>query len=401
MKRGLLAGVGVTLVVGAVATVLVRASAHRAARAAHVARGETQLLVSNPAAAPVALFRAGRTLAEARPVTPDQGETWLAKANHFVEARYGRFRLLYPVPLEGLEYGSDAGDSFAVTVRAPAFDFPPPTDERWSRFVFVPGGPFAIGDRKNPGESHYVWATGFFLGAFEVTNGEFRRFLRDPQGFEDRGNWTGAGWQWKTAGRSQATAWLAPSDPEYRRFGQDDLPVVLVTWHEASAFGRWLTRRLGQGRWLYRLPTEAEWEKAARGPDTFDYGLGMALSEPEAALYNWRKNPGADVTLVGLAETEARFEPNRYGVYHASGNAAEWTQSVSRPFSRERPYRDDDRNDDTTPGPRVTRGGSWYSATTSRLLLAYREEFQPELASNDLGLRIAVLPLPGGPSRGR
>jgi len=396
MTRRWLAGVGIAVAIGTVAAVQGRNCAHEAARRAHVARGETELLVSNPGAVPIALFRAGPTLADARQVPLDPDGTWLPRANYFIEARHGQLRVFHPIPLRGLEYGSDAGDSFALAVRTPAVEFPPTVDGRWSRFVPVPGGPFAIGDRKNPGESHYVWVTGFFVDAFEVTNGEFRRFLRDPQGFEERGNWTHAGWQWKTTGRSQATAWLAPEDPDYARFGQDDLPVVLVTWHEANAYGRWLTRRLGRGRWLYRMLTEAEWEKAARGPDTFDYGLGMSLSEQEATLYNWRKNPGAEVTLVGVAETEERFKPNRYGIYHASGNAAEWTQSSSRPFSRERPYRDDDRNDDATPGARVARGGSWYSATTSRLLLPYREEFQPELASNDLGFRIAALPLPGG-----
>jgi formylglycine-generating enzyme required for sulfatase activity len=142
------------------------------------------------------------------------------------------------------------------------------------------------------------------------------------------------------------------------------------------------------------MPTEAEWEKAARGPDGFDYGLGMELSEPQAHLYNWRKNPGAEVTLVGDRETPSLYRANRYGLFHSSGNAGEWTQSVSRPYGREHPYRDDDRNDDESRGLRVTRGGSWYSATTSRLALGYREEFQPELASNDLGFRIAAFALP-------
>ncbi len=174
--------------------------------------------------------------------------------------------------------------------------------------------------------------------------------------------------------------------------------VTLVTWYEANAYGRWLTRRLGGGRWLFRLPTEAEWEKAARGPDGFDYGLGMELSEPQAGLYNWRKNPDAAVTLVDVEATRAAYRPNRYGVYHASGNAREWTQSVFRPYGEARPYADDDRNHDATEGLRVTRGGSWYSASAVRLQLAYREEFQPELSSDDLGFRLAAV-LGAGPGR--
>lgn len=150
---------------------------------------------------------------------------------------------------------------------------------------------------------------------------------------------------------------------------------------------------------MFRLPTDAQWEKAARGPDGFDYGLGMALSEPQADLYNWRKNPGAEVTVVGVEETVSRFRANRFGVYHASGNVAEWTQSVARPYNKRRPYRDDERNLDEASGTRTTRGGSWYSATTSRLHLAYREEFQPELSSNDLGFRVVALRIPGAQPR--
>jgi formylglycine-generating enzyme required for sulfatase activity len=234
-----------------------------------------------------------------------------------------------------------------------------------------------------------VFVPSFHLAAFELTNGEFRLFLAYPRGFEDRSNWTEAGWRWKASGLSQPTARLEPADPRYSRFGRDELPVMLVTWYEANAYCRWLTRRLGGGRWLFRMPTEGEWEKAARGPDGFDYGLGMELSEPQSSLYNWRKNPGAPVTLVGYGEEQ--FRTNRYGVYHASGNAREWTQSVFRRYNRDHPYRDDDRNADDADGMRVTRGGSWYSASAVRLQLAYREEVQPELSSDDLGFRLAAL----------
>ena len=70
----------------------------------------------------------------------------------------------------------------------------------------------------------------------------------------------------------------------------------------------------------------------------------MELSEPQSALYNWRKNPGAEVTLVGPGEKG--FRPNRFGVLHASGNAREWTQSAFRRYGSDHPYRDDDRNAD-------------------------------------------------------
>lgn len=371
-----------------------RAWARAHERSKRMATGEIEVRISSPA--PVALYRARDTLDTATRLEAPSAIQWLPPANYFAGVEHGGWTLWFPAPLAAQFRGPDRDGAFAITVRAPAFSAPPTLEEAPAGFVLVPAGPFLLGDSKNPGESHFVHVTTFFAGAFEVTNGEFRRFLADPRGYDTRENWTAEGWQWKLRDSSQATALLTPADDDFARFGPDDHPVVLVTWFEANAYARWLTHRLGGDRWLFRLPTEAEWEKAARGPDGFDYGLGTALSEPQAGVYNWRKNPGAEVTVVGFEETARRFRPNRYGVYHASGNAGEWIQSVSRPHNRKRPYRDDDRNLDATPGMRTTRGGSWYSATTSRLHLAYREEFQPELSSNDLGFRLVALPLPGG-----
>jgi formylglycine-generating enzyme required for sulfatase activity len=375
-----------------------RAEAARRARARHAARGETALRIVNPASASLALFRAGKDLDDAAAARIAPGETWLPEGRYFLEATKGPRRLHYPVTVGGAGEGPEPDGSWTVTVREPASDRPPVLDGAGLGFVFIPAGPFVLGDRQNPGQPHPVWVPAFYIAAFEVTNGEFRRFLADSRGYDDRANWTGAGWAWRQKGTSQATALLAPSHERHRRFGRGDLPVVLVTWYEASAYCRWLTRRLGGGRWLFRMPTEAEWEKAARGPDDFDYGLGMELSEPQSTLYNWRKNPGAAVTLVGLEGTHRDYKPNRYGVYQASGNAREWTQSVFHHYTRYRPWRDDDRNSDEATGMRVTRGGSWYSASAVRLQLAYREEFQPELSSDDLGFRIAAF-LGGGDSR--
>jgi formylglycine-generating enzyme required for sulfatase activity len=357
--------------------------------------GERRLRIA-PADATVVLYRAGATLDDAVPVPVGPGDTWLAEGDYFAEAHVGLWRLYYPVSVRAAREGPDADGTFQVTLRPISPEPPPRLDDDEPPYALVPAGPFEMGDRTTPRGPHYAFVSTFFLRVFETTNREFRRFLSTPDGYDDRENWTDAGWCWRARRTSQATALLRPADPDYERFGRDDLPVVLVTWYEANAYCRWLTRRLGQGRWLFRLPTEGKWEKAARGPDSFEYGLGRVLSEPQAGLYNWRKNPTAAVTLVDYATTRRHYRANRYGLYHLSGNAAEWTQSVHRPYSQQQPYREDDRNLDTADGLRATRGGSWYSATTSRLLADYGEEFQPELSSNDLGFRVAALPLPGG-----
>lgn len=397
MGRRSLAALALGVLLLGTAAAAARSASRRQERAERSRRGETSLVVTNLAAAEVSLYRAGEGTADAKPVELAPEETWLPEGRYFLEASRGGLSWFYPVPLGGSARGPDTAGAFAVTVRARGADGPPDVGPGSPPFAFVPAGHFEIGERKNPLERHYVWTTAFHVAVFEVTNGEFREFLADPDGDGSRASWTEAGWGWKGSGRSEATALLRPGDAAYPRFGRDDLPVVRVTWYEANAYARWLTRRLGAGRWLYRLPTEAEWEKAARGPDGFDYGLGNELSEPQAGLYNWKKNPEAAVTLVGWEETPGRYRANRFGLYHASGNAAEWTQTVARPYNRNRPYRDDDRVDDSAKGNRTTRGGSWYSATTSRLGLGYREDFLPQQTSEDLGFRIVALPLPASP----
>lgn len=170
--------------------------------------------------------------------------------------------------------------------------------------------------------------------------------------------------------------------------------MTWINWFEANAFCRWLTRTVAGKQWLFSLPTEAEWEKAARGPDNFDYGLGMTIGDDETSWYNWKKNPEAAVTVLGIKESANQFRPNRYGLYHASGNVTEWTQSVNRQFSSIQPYRDDERNHDDVAGLRVARGGSWYSASTANLLIPYRDAFQPEHSSQDIGVRLVARRLP-------
>jgi formylglycine-generating enzyme required for sulfatase activity len=285
LVTGALTVVLIAVLAGSGAFAFLREEQRRLARARRVAAGETALRVVNPSGARLALQRAGETLDDAARVELGTGDTWLPEGRYALEARTPGWRQLFPVAVDGSGQGPDEPDgSWTVTVRAPPAESPPQLGAFGLGFVFVPGGTFVIGERANPGQPHAVFVPSFHLGAFEVTNAEFRRFLSDPAGYDDPTSWTEAGWRWRQTGLSQPTARLAPGDARYPRFGRDELPVMLVTWYEANAYCRWLTRRLGGGRWLFRLPTEAEWEKAARGPDGFDYGLGMVLSEPQAEL---------------------------------------------------------------------------------------------------------------------
>jgi iron(II)-dependent oxidoreductase len=299
-----------------------------------------------------------------------------------------------PVPIYGYRAGPDEDGSFLITLRPPPIEYPARLLPHQLEFAYIPSGNFLFGDRLNPREPHYLWLTGYFINPFEVTNAEFREFLNDPTGYADSTNWSRTGKRWRAKNASQATALLQPKDADFQRFGQPDQPVVWVNWFEANAYCRWLTKKIGGGRWLYSLPTEAEWEKAARGPDNFDFGLSMQLSDAEIPWYNWKKNPDAVITVVGIQDSYSTYRPNRFGLYHLTGNAVEWTQSINRPFNREHPYGDDDRNHDDTAGLRVARGGSWYSASIAILYIPYRDAFQPEHSTQDIGFRIVAKLLP-------
>ncbi len=361
----------------------------------HYDREETELIISILTEAQIRLYQAGKTLSDTARVTEFNGERiWLPRGNYFLQITQDQKTFFVPVPIFGYRSGPDEAGSFFFTLRPPPTEYPPLLLANLPEFVYISSGNFLLGDRLNPREPHYVWLTGYFISPFEVTNAEFREFLNDPNGDADTTNWTNAGKRWRAKSSSQVTALLKPNDADYPRFGQPDQPVVWVNWFEANAFCRWLTKRIGNERWLYALPTEAEWEKAARGPDNFDYGLGMNISDAEIPLYNWMKNPDALVTVTGIQNSYPAYHPNRFGLYHISGNVVEWTQSINRSFSRQHPYVDDDRNHDEALGLRVARGGSWYSASIAYLYIPYRDAFQPEHSSQDIGFRIVARLLP-------
>lgn len=361
----------------------------------HYESEETEVVISNIPGAHVTLFKAGKNIQDAVALQPIVGDRiWLPKGNYFLAVDQPK-PLFFPVALVSYRGGPDKEGTFTITVRSLLSGPPHGLLPDLPDYVFIPSGHFLFGDHMRVQEPHYVWLGGFFINPFEVTNAEFREFLIDPRGYSNDANWTAAGRRWRGANTSHSTALLKATDADFKRFGQPDQPVVQVNWFEANAYCHWLTKTVGAGKWIFALPTEAEWEKAARGPDNFDYGLGMTISDSEVRLYNWKKNPSAEVTVVGIQETKSKYQPNRYGLFHLTGNVAEWTQSVYRSYSRQHPYvDDDDRNHDDVAGERVLRGGSWYTASIAVLYIPYRENFQPEVETPYLGFRVVARPVP-------
>ena len=128
--------------------------------------------------------------------------------------------------------------------------------------------------------------------------------------------------------------------------------MVRVSWYDARAYCDWLSAVTGKP---YRLPTEAEWEKAARGTDGRAYPWG---NEWDPTRCNAKESGREDASPVGLHAHGA----SPYGLLDMAGNVWEWTSSLYRSY----PFREDDgRHDLQSADPRVLRGGSWLDSFDS------------------------------------
>ncbi len=360
---------------------------------AHFQRRATSLAVSAPDGIRLTLLASGDDLDAVRQVEElSESNRWLDPGRWVVRAVKDGRVWYYPVVVASYRGGPDRDGRFVVSARKPHVTDDPLIPGM--SFVAIPSGWFLFGDRRSPKESHYVWLTTYFLAEHEVTNRAFREFLTAVNGWVDDSNWTPDGLVWRQSRTSRSSSSLVPQHPDYVRFGADNDPITNVTWFEAAAYARWVTRTYGRGTWDFSLPHEAEWEKAARGPDDLEYSLSQTVSDREAGWYNWRKNPGAEVTVISGDESRLHYRPNRYGLYHMAGNVTEWTRSIAIPFGRSRPFRDDRRNDVGGTDQRVARGGSWYSASTALLNVSYREVFPPEHSTHELGFRLRAIMLP-------
>jgi sulfatase modifying factor 1 len=243
--------------------------------------------------------------------------------------------------------------------------------------VSIPAGSFTMGGGNPPDQQpqRQVTLSAYRMDRTEVSIQDFEGFV--AQGYDQREHWSEPGWAWhlEHPEGAGATARAQGRSPDH--------PVVAVSWYEAEAFCAW---RGG------RLPTEAEWERAARGDrDARRYPWGDQQHDGAAWFVKERRDM---LVRDGIAtspvdqEDEALSSP--WGLVHAAGNVWEWTADHYHRDAYARLPSQDPRNDEPTPW-RVVRGGS-YLNLASYCTTGHREPALPGEPRLSIGIRCAYQP---------
>ena len=248
--------------------------------------------------------------------------------------------------------------------------------------VEIPAGSFRMGDLQGTGEADekpvrkVEFKGPFAIGKHEVTFAEYERYLY-AQGFKERNFPSDQGW------------------------GRERRPVINVSWDDALAYTRWLSKQTGK---RYRLPTEAEWEYASRGGTTSTWFWGDDASQTCTYANVFDRGHEAEVrsryTITwepadcgdGYAETApvGSFKPNGFGVHDTAGNVWEWVEDCYHESYEGAPLDGSVRIKDGC-GLRVVRGGSW-GGDPGGLRASNRNGVRPGTRDSSLGFRLAQDP---------
>jgi len=253
---------------------------------------------------------------------------------------------------------------------------PPPSLAR------IPAGEFLMGAADADEDErpvHRVYVGEFLIGRFPVTHDEYARFVRatghQPPSIR---NLPLIATEQDELFRELSAPYVWNERPPANRATH---PVVLVGYDDANAYCRWLSDALGRP---FRLPTEAEWEKAARGGvdgqrypwgDDFDPSRCNFLVDPAAKRERGTRPTGT-------------YPPNAYGLYDMCGNVWEW---VADWYAAEYYAQSEAQN---PAGPvagamRIVRGGSWVNHDVALLRCAYRHKVPPDTYAYSIGFRVA------------
>jgi formylglycine-generating enzyme required for sulfatase activity len=280
-----------------------------------------------------------------------------------------RFEELHTPSLRGWDGSKDASDfrklveDIAAIVGSPVIDAKRKADEEKERtrahepeMVEIPRGTFRIGDDRDKSclPVHAVRIVRpFAIGQYEVTFEEYDRFAR-------------------STGREL---------PHDEGWGRGQRPVINVSWNDAVEYAKWLSAQTGK---RYRLPSEAEWEYAARSGGKDERWAGTSR-EQELGQYAWyQANRGDKTQPVGSKKS------NRLGLYDMSGNVWEWVQDCWHNNYDGAPTDGSawGQENDGDCSRRVIRGGSWYSVPAD-LLVSSRGKDEAGDRTNIIGFRLA------------
>ena len=257
-------------------------------------------------------------------------------------------------------------------------------------FCLVPGGDFSMGEGE---EMHPNSCKTFWMGKYPVTNAQFHAFV-EAGGYDNEQYWTEAirHGRWKNG---HIDAWGNRNAPKkyVSPFHLPNHPVVGVSWYEAMAFARWLTEKWQKEKllpknWHITLPSEAQWEKSARGGEKIlkqpicvpankllkshksiaKNKISMLNNRKPKRNYPWGDSKSENLTNCEQSEISATSTvgcfpkgASPYGCEELSGNVWEWTRSIRKGY----PYKSDDGREDLTKiKPRswiIFRGGSFYN----------------------------------------
>jgi formylglycine-generating enzyme required for sulfatase activity/tRNA A-37 threonylcarbamoyl transferase component Bud32 len=259
------------------------------------------------------------------------------------------FRVICEIPREGTITNSIGMKLVAIPAGKFTMGSPQPEIDHWLKIV---GENWEKAHLPGEGPEHEVEISRpFYMGATEVTVGQFRQFVTQKNYLVGDDRWKNPGWE-----------------------QTDDHPVVFVSWNNAVDFCTWLSSKEGK---TYRLPTEAEWEYSCRAGTRTRYSFGD--SEADLPLYAWFNG-----NAQGRTHPVRQLHPNRWGLFGMHGNAWEWCQDSWDPnYYKNSPRRDPPGG---SGGIRVARGGGWLNVPLN-CRSAFRSFADPG-HRNDIGFRV-------------